>query len=168
MKRIIFIIILFFSITDISFSEEHNFTATDLSPYLEGLFIAETMQDWVQTTRFLRHGDSELDPLLGPHPSQAKMSAFGVGGVAVQFVGYELLSDQWKLPYAAFSALGEGFYVIRNKRLTGYPWDTPALGLGALVTGYLVYDYNKNHAHKVSMDIERVDKTFVPIISMTW
>lgn len=118
----------------------------DISPYLEGLFLTETLQDWDQTRKFL--GDPryhETNRILGPHPSVEKMTAFGVGMDVAQYASYKALPDSWKFPYTLGSALIEGAVVQNNKRLTGYPWSVPLAGVGAALTAALARDWHNDH-----------------------
>jgi hypothetical protein len=145
---------------------------SSIAPYLEGAFLGETMQDWVQTTRFLRDPHfQEANPILGKHPSQAKMSAFGVGMDAAQYAGYEALPDNYKLPYAAISAILEGANVARNKKVTGYPLDKPSLALGALLTAAVVaIDKSKALANqkKYNIGVSVQPKGAMATFNMKW
>lgn len=164
--------------------ENNNFKLSDLSPYLEGAFLAESLQDWDQTSKFLRKGQAEADPLLGQHPSESKMTGFGTIMDLAQYAGYQALPDKWKFPYTLASALGEGFNVNRNKDLMNqnnahtvapghernkYSYNVPLLGLGGLITYFLAKDWNDKHKDsKLNSFINLEGKTPVAGVTLKW
>lgn len=147
-----------------------DFSMKDLAPYAEGLFLSEAMQDYVQTSRFLKNPNNhELNPLLGTHPSRDRMNAGWGYSNALQYAAYSLLPNDLKLPYAALSAGLEGANILRNKKQFGYSWDKPALGLGALATAALASDWHKGHKN-ISAGIEHIPDThaYGPVLRMEW
>jgi hypothetical protein len=163
-------------------SDISHFTISDLAPYLEGLFMTETAEDWVQTHKFLKSYpySQENDPLLGKDPSTAKMTAFGAALDAGQYEIYNNLSDKYKLPYAAISAGLEGANVYHNAQSRtkpgsnklGYPSEAEALAVGAAITAALVNKFNKESKSKnnLSVDIEQIPNTKAtgPMLRMEW
>ena len=151
-----------------------SFTINDIAPYLEGLFATESFEDWAQTSRFLKNpAYAEKNPLLGKHPSEDKMTAFGTALDAGQYEIYNNLSDKYKLPYAAISAGLEGANIYHNKRTgTGYPSEAEALTVGAAITAALVNKFNKDKKSKnnLSVDIEQIPNTKAtgPMLRMEW
>jgi hypothetical protein len=153
-----------------------QFTISDLAPYLEGLFMTESLEDWAQTNKFLKNPkDFERDPLLGKHPSTEKITAFGTAMDAGQYEIYNHLSDKYKLPFSAISAGLEGANIYRNAKINpkiGYPSEAEALIVGAAITAALVNKFNKKKKSKnnLSVDIEQIPNTKAtgPMLRMEW
>lgn len=156
---------------EIPVKESPSARKNSLAPWLEGLFLASTLQDWAQTSKFLRDPEhfEEGNPLLGKHPSQAKMTGFGVLADAAQYAGYKALPDDYKTPFALLSALASISNVRHNKRIIGYPINKPAALAGAALTGYLVNDWKKKHNdNNISIGVDQVGSTMIPVISKKW
>jgi hypothetical protein len=61
-------------------SEARRWTWYDLT--LQAAFVGVVAVDWMQTSDFRAHGAEESNPLLGSHPSQAKVNLLFIGALA--------------------------------------------------------------------------------------
>lgn len=136
------------TMSDQAIDISHSFTLSDLAPYFEGLTLSESLQDWDQTRKFLKANNvpgGEANPLVGSNPSLARLTAIGAAMDALQYAGYKAIPAPYKMPYTALSAFIEGTNIERNRKLTGYQYNTGLAALGSIITFFLTKDWNANH-----------------------
>jgi hypothetical protein len=65
---------------------------------LTGLSMALTVADWGQTRMIARNPQTyrELNPILGPHPSQSRVDAYMIGYLATQYLIAEYAPEPMK------------------------------------------------------------------------
>lgn len=85
---------------------------------LSALFIFLLFLDFIQTTDIKNHqGMEEVNPLLGKHPSDARIkNYFIIVGLVWILLAYNF-NDFWQGIFVSTSLLIEGFQVIKNWKL---------------------------------------------------
>ncbi|HXQ28562.1 MAG TPA: hypothetical protein VN848_04770 [Gemmatimonadales bacterium] len=93
----------------------HRWTATNIavaSSAALGLLV-----DWAQTRQALHEGLAETNPVLGPHPSTARLTAYNLLALpAITGIGAALPS-RWRTLWYAAVTLVETASITRNASL---------------------------------------------------
>ena len=71
--------------------------------------------DCVQTHSFVSNGYSELNPLLGSHPSSSEIYAWSATGALLAWGISALLPPKWRAGFQYILLGAEGYNVIRNE-----------------------------------------------------
>jgi hypothetical protein len=127
-----------------------GFTLADLAPYFESTFQAELLQDWKQTRdmqrpEYWQRGRYETNPILGKHPSQSAINTYMPLVGLAHYAGYAALPDNYKLPYSLVSSIVEEKPVVGNEKIERRGYSIPLLGLGGLISYYILHDWNEKH-----------------------
>jgi hypothetical protein len=87
---------------------------------LTGLSMALTVADWGQTRMIARNPQTyrELNPILGPHPSQSKVDAYMIGYLATQYLIAECAPEPIKTILLTY-VLTVQANAVRNNRSIG-------------------------------------------------
>lgn len=62
----------------------------------EAAFVGLVFLDWQQTRWSLKRGAAEQNPVIGPHPSQARLDAMVTGAVVGHAAASLLLPNPWR------------------------------------------------------------------------
>lgn len=140
----------------------------DITPYLEGAFLAGQIEDLAETGYIARHPDTyhENNPLMGKHPSPEKVNTFMPLAGLAQYEIYNALPDKYKALWAGIS-LGEQAVALHGNAKSGIPYNYyPMIPLTALF-GNAISKKNKN---KLSVSAGRIPNTntYGPMINMEW
>jgi hypothetical protein len=87
-------------------------TAQDTA--LEAAFVAAVVVDWRQTHWTLDNGGYEMNPLLGPRPTDQRLGVSVLGAVAAHAVVSAVLPAKWRRWWQAVSLAGEASAVGWN------------------------------------------------------
>jgi hypothetical protein len=81
---------------------------------LAALTSAEILVDWGQTRDALNLGHAELNPVLGRHPSAARLAVYNAIAIPGTLGIGALVSSQWRTVWFASVAVMETAVVTRN------------------------------------------------------
>jgi len=114
MRAILLLTILFFPTTVWAFCD--NWSTTDT--VMESAFVSLTIVDWSQTKEFVAQGTlEEQNPILGKHPSQARIDTYMILAIAAQAGVACWLPQEWREGFLAGSVVIEAWAVNNNLTL---------------------------------------------------
>lgn len=90
-------------------------TAAELA--VQGMFLALGLTDWGQTTNFTQHKKrqyEEVNPILGKHPSRAKVNTLIPLGLAAHTLSAYALPRPYRHILQGLGLAGEGIAVANN------------------------------------------------------
>lgn len=90
-----------------------GWTNTELAMF--GAYMGFHATDWRQTL-VITGDDSrhELNPILGPYPSKAKVNRYFAATLVTSYFAADLAGSKWRLPLIVFMTIFEGAIVNRN------------------------------------------------------
>jgi len=135
-----------------------------IAPYVEGALMSMLIQDWFQSQQIIRnpHEWNEENPLLGEHPSRAKMTAMGTAAGLGHYWAYDKMSNENKLPWALIPAIIEAYVVNNNRRIGMGKTNLPAMAAGTALLGSLI----KSRDEKKNVSVET--KNGVPAVMLNY
>jgi hypothetical protein len=82
----------------------------------EGAMLTLLVFDWAQTRTIAAHPArwNEMNPILGSHPSAARVDAWFAASAVLHVVAAYALPPRWRTPFQLVSIQAEGLVVSRN------------------------------------------------------
>ena len=114
-KIIIFCILLLLTNVSISYSNDNKWITEDT--IYQAIFSGLLIIDWLQTKEAVSNGIKENNFILGPHPSQNSIDAFGASVIIGHLVVSKILPIKYRRYWQVFTIGIESKNVNHNYKI---------------------------------------------------